>query len=624
MFGVHGRYLRVDLATGEHAAEPIPPVVAERLIGGAGLAAWLLHRHCPPGADPLGPENPLVFAVSPFIGTGITTASKIAVAAKSPQTGMVGDSLSSSYLAIALKRTGFDALVVTGHAASPALLVIDDDVVSVRPAGYLQGLGTGATADAVRAALGAGKGYRVAAIGPAGECGVRYAAIANDGRLAGRTGAGAVMGSKRLKAIAVRGSHLPAVADPRGLAKAARRLAEKSIGPGTAKYRELGTAANLAFFNRMGVLPTRNFQRGHFFGAEAISGETLLLEHATDKHACAACTIGCEHHYRTRDGGPETEVRLEYESLFALGSLCGVDDPNVVLRAAARCDELGFDSISAGATIAWAMEGAERGIDFGVPRAEVPRFGDGATLLATIERIGRREGVGDLLAEGSRRAAAIIGQGSEGWAMHVKGLEMPGYDPRKLPTLALGLAVGTRGACHNRSSAYEIDFSDRLDPAAEARARAEAAAATEDQAAILDSLTLCKFLRHAFDDLYAEAAELVTLVSGRDTAAGDLRAVGERITNLKKLFNVGQGWTRAADALPPRVLADDRAAPTRLSQPWLDEMIAAYYAVRGWNADGTIPAEHLDRIGLAELIASPHPAAATPEPLLPLRERGRG
>jgi aldehyde:ferredoxin oxidoreductase len=600
MFGVHGRLLRIDLASGEANVELIPEDVFASVIGGIGLASYLLLRACPPKVDPLAPENPLIFAASPFVGTGITTASKIAVATKSPQTGMIGDSLSSSYLAIALKRTGLDALVITGQAPEPSLLVVDDGRVALRPSAHLLGRDPAATAEAVRFELG--KEFRVAAIGLAGERGVRYAAISNDGRLAGRTGAGAVMGAKNLKAIAVRGSSLPPVADVRGLARAARRLAERSLGPGTAKYRELGTAANLAFFNRLGVLPTRNFQEGRFAPAEAISGETFRLDHQTDRHACAACTVGCEHHYRTRDGGPETTGRLEYESLFALGSLLGIADPNTILRAADLCDRLGIDAISTGGTIAWAMECGQHGIDLGCPAAEIPRFGDGEALLRTIAAIGERRGLGDLLAEGSRRAAAIVGQGSGDWAMHVKGLELPGYDPRKLPTLALGLAVATRGACHNRSSAYEVDLSDRLDPAAADTARAEAAAAAEDQAAILDSLTLCKFLRHTFDDLPAEAAELLTLVSGRPTTADDLRRAGATINNVKKLFNIGQGWTRADDTLPPRALSDDSASPA-LSPARLDALIAAYYRVRGWDVDGLIPPAHLERIGLGELVS---------------------
>jgi aldehyde:ferredoxin oxidoreductase len=590
VLGSHGRVLRVDLGTGRADVEAVPELVYRQLIGGTGLAVYLLDRDCPAGADPLGPENPLVFAASPFVGTGITTASKLAVAARSPQTGLVGDSLSSSYLAGALKRTGVDALVLRGRADRPSVLVVDDGATRFLPADDLLGRGPAETATALRRRLGAA--FRVAAIGVAGERGVRYAAIANDGRLAGRTGGGAVMGAKNLKAIAVRGTHPTRVADARGLAVAARALAERSLGPATAKYREVGTAANVAFFERLGILPTRNFGAGGFGGSEALAGETLLLEHGTDRHACASCTVGCEHRYRTTDGGALVETRLEYESLYALGPLCGVDDPNTVLRAAALCDRLGMDALSAGGTIAWAMECARRGVDLGVPDGEVPRFGDAARLLGTLEAIGQRRGLGDLLAEGSRRAAELVGQGSADWAMHVKGLELPGYDPRKLPTMALGLAVSARGACHNRSGAYQVDLSDRLTPDAADEARARAAAESEDQASVLDSLTVCKFLRHCFDDFYAEAGQLHELVTGHRT---DLRAAGERITHLKKLFNERQGWSRADDTLPPALLGGD------LSRERLDGLVGAYYRVRGWWADGSVPPGRVAEVGLGEL-----------------------
>ena len=598
MFGMHGQLLHVDLDTGVALPLPLSDDMLVDVLGGVGLASALLLRFCPPGADPFGPANPLVFAASPFVGTGITTASKLAVAAKSPQTGVIGDSLSSSYLAIALKRTGFDAIVLTGRAAEPSVLVVDDGDIRLRPAADLLGRDPVGTSDALRAELGTA--FRVAAVGQAAENGVRYAAISNDGRLAGRTGTGAVMWSKGLKAMAVRGSRLPRVAEPARLAAAARALAARSLGTGTAKYRELGTAANVAFFNRMELLPTRNFQAGSFAGAGAISGETLLLAHHTDKNACAACTIGCEHHYRTRDGNGngETSVRLEYETLFALGSLCGVDDPNTVLRAAALCDRYGMDAISAGGTVAWAMECAEQGVDLGVPADEVPRFGDGAALLRTLAAIGDGQGIGALLGQGTRQAASVVGQGSGAWAMHVKGLEMPGYHPKKLQTLALGLAVGTRGACHNRSSAYEVDLSDALDSDAAAQARARAAADAEDGAALLDSLTICKFLRHVFTDLPEETAELYGLVTGVSLTGADLRRTGSQINTLKKLFNIRQGWTKAEDTLPPRILDDPDSA---LDRATLDRLVSAYYAERGWDADGMIPA---DRV--AELVAYDH------------------
>lgn len=597
MQAIHGRALVVDCSTGTAEPFPILPAVSAAVLGGAGLASWLLLRFAPPRVDAWAPENPFVLAAGPFIGTGLTTSSKLAIATTSPQTGFIGDSLTSSYLALVLRRTGFDALVVVGRAPRWSVIFVDDDQVRLLPAEHLLGRDPEETAATLRSELG--RDIRVAAIGRAGERLVRYAAVVNDGRLAGRTGPGAVLGAKRIKAIAVRGTgRFPAVADPDGVHRAARQLATRSLGPETAKYRELGTVANLAFFSRLGVLPTRNFQAGSFPAAEALSGERLVTQHRADRQACAACTVGCEHHFRTSDGGPATTVRLEYETLFALGSLCGIEDPNVVLRAAALCDRYGMDAISAGGTIAWAMECVERGVLLPGSPDEWPRFGDGASLLRTLEAIGERRGpLGDLLAEGSRRAAAIVGQGSEAWAMHVKGLELPGYHPKRLRAMALGFAVTPRGACHNRTSAYEIDFSE--DAPASAERIAQATVRSEDRSALLDALPLCKFLRHCFDDFFVEAASLVRLVTGLSCDAEELQRTGERIVTLKKLFNLRQGWTRSDDTLPARLLGPNGIDPAEL-----DRLIRTYYRVRGWAADGSIPPERLRDLGLESLLDS--------------------
>lgn len=596
MYAVHGRALVVDLASGHAEPLAIPPDVFRAVLGGAGLATWLLLRFAPPRVDGYAPDNPFVLATGPFIGTGLTTSSKLAIATTSPQTGFIGDSLTSSYFALVLRRSGFDALVLLGRAPQWSVLVIEDGTARLRPAADLLGLDPAETTAALRAELG--RDVRVAAIGRAGERLVRFAAVVNDGRLAGRTGPGAVLGSKRLKAIALRGTgRFPPVAEPAAVAAAARRLAERSLGPETAKYRELGTVANLAFFSRLGVLPTRNFTAGSFPAAEALSGERLASAHRADRQACAACTVGCEHHFRTTDAGEPTSVRLEYETLFALGSLCGIDDPNVVLRAAALCDRYGMDAISAGGTIAWAMECVERGIALPGEPEEWPRFGDCASLLGTLEAIGERRGpLGDLLAEGSRRAAAIVGQGSDAWAMHVKGLELPGYHPRKLRAMALGFAVTPRGACHNRTSAYEVDFSEH---AGDDRERiALATARSEERAAVLDALPLCKFLRHCFDDFFSEAAELVRLVTGLPCDAPELRTVGERIVTLKKIFNLRQGWTRSDDTLPERLLGPDGLDPAEL-----EALITAYYRIRGWTPDGLVPSTRLRELGIDALLA---------------------
>ena len=605
MYGYHGKVLVVDLTRRSHRWDPVPEEVLRHFIGGVGLGSYLLYRYCPTGADPLGPENPLIFVGSPLVGTRLTTSSKFAVLTKSPLTGFIGDSLSSSYLATEIKRTGGDALVILGRADTPTLLYVEDGQPRFLDAAGLLGLSTFDTERAVKSRL-EDQQVRVACIGPAGENLVRYASIANDGgRQAGRCGPGAVMGSKNLKALALRGHAEVAVAHPEAVHAYGADLSRRSLGAATEKYRHLGTLANVSVFNRLGALPTRNFQQSTFDGADQVSGEELHQAHLSRNAHCANCTIGCEKVLVTRDGGEEASGRMEYESLYALGPLCGVSDPNAVIRAARRCDELGLDTISAGATIAWAMECFERGLLSAEDTGGLDlRFGNSGAVLAALEQLGQRRGLGDLLAEGTRRAAAQVGQGSEAWAMHVKGLELPGYEPRSLKTAALGLAVTPRGACHNRSSSYEADFSGRVDRLTVDEQRGGIAAESEDFAAVLDSLIWCKFLRRAFADFYGESAQVYAQVTGWPMTADELRRAGERINNLKKLFNLREGWTRSDDTLPPRVLQetlpDGVAAGTGLTQQELDYMIAGYYQARGWTAEGLIPAEKLEELGLGE------------------------
>ena len=603
MHGYFGQALIVDLSTGTGRYEPLPDDILERFIGGVGLGAYLLYRHCPSEADPLGADNPLILVASPLTGSRLTTTSKFAIVTKSPLTGFIGDSLSSSHIALELKRSGADAVVIQGRAPAWSVLVIEDGEVRLEPAHDLLGLTTSQTEAAVKGRLGR---VRVACIGPAGENLVRYASIANDGgRQAGRTGPGAVMGSKRLKAIAVRGGRSVDIADEAALNDYARALSRASLGPATEKYRVLGTMGNVAAFNRLGVLPTRNFRQSTFDGAEAVTGEALRASHTVKDAHCANCTIGCEKVLAVLDDGESdgtTSARMEYESLYALGPLVGVADPDAVVRAAHACDELGMDTISAGASIAWAMECSERGV-----LSEPLAFGDGKAVLGMIEAIGARAGVGDLLSGGVRRAAEQVGGGSESWAMHVKGLEMPGYEPRGLKTLALGLAVNARGACHNRSSAYEADFSSEVDRLRVDDRRGAIAARSEDYAAVIDSMIWCKFLRKAFGDFWAESAQAYEWVTGRAASPEGLRLAGERICTLKKLFNVREGWTRADDTLPPRVLEEPLSsgvgAGVALTRVELDAMIASYYEARGWTPTGMVPADRIAALGLSDVVA---------------------
>ncbi len=439
---------------------------------------------------------------------------------------------------------------------------------------------------------------RVAAIGKAGENLVRFATISNEGRHAGRGGVGAVMGSKNLKAIALCGDREISVADPSGVEAIAGSLRRQSLGSLTDKYRSIGTVANLAVFNRLGTLPTRNFQQSTFDHAEALSGETLTVNNFSRRHGCASCTIQCERLFKALNG---EEQRLEYETLFALGPLCGIKDPQAVLHAAQLCDQYGMDTISTGGTLAWAMECSERGL---LPEAAELglRFGQCDALFAAIGAIAERQGVGALLAEGSRRAALETGPDSQHWAMHVKGLELPGYEPRSLKTMALGLAVSPRGACHNRSGAYEADFSGDVDRLRSDPGRGSIVAASEDFAAVLDSLIVCKFLRKCFSDFYREGAELLSKVTGWDCSSDELKRIGERIHNLKKLFNQREGWRVEDDWLPERLLSE--ALPTGVAQGVglsandLREMIGGYYQARGWDENGFIPQSKLRELGI--------------------------
>jgi len=574
-FGYHGCYLRIDVSSGSAQRIPLSDDVLRQFIGGSGLGVRLLLDENAAVVDPLAPEAPLVFAFSPLVGSPLTTSAKFAVVSKSPLTERINDSLASSGFAITGKRCGCDAIMIVGRAPAMSVLIIDEAGVRLEPATEYRGTTCRATETGLRSRLGAS--YRIASIGPAGEHLVRYATISHDGRHAGRGGSGAVLGSKNIKAIAVRGTQLTEWANPSELTALSKSLSKRSFGPATAKYRELGTATNLLTFNRFGALPTRNFQSGTFDEAASLSPEELGSTRSKTRESCMTCTIGCEHIYSLGQNGG---VRVEYESLFALGSLCGVSDADAVLRASQRCDELGLDTISAGGTIAFAMECVERGW-LNEPWL---KFGSGDALLRAIDLIGSREGLGNLLAEGSRRAAHAIGHDSIAIAPQVKGLEIPGYEPRALQTMALGFAVGARGADHNRSGAYEVDFSDKVDRRHVTLDAVRHAIETEDKAALMDSMILCKFLRGIFEDFHAEAADMLRIVTGWDVTADELRKTARRIVGAKRQFNLLAGWTPAEDTLPARFLntplPNDPAAS--LSRERLDGLVTEYHRQRGW------------------------------------------
>ena len=382
-------------------------------LGGIGLGTSLLCDYAPTGVDPFSPANPLIFTSAPLVGTGLTTTAKFGVVTKSPLTGFIGDSLSSSHFALELKRAALDAVVITGQAASMIYLLIHDDKVEIHAAEHLRGKSPRETEVVIQTELNSAT-TRVAAIGTAGENRVRFATISNEGRHAGRGGVGAVMGSKNLKAIALCGERDSSVFDSAGVNVIASLLRRRSLSSLTDKYRNIGTVANLAVFNRLGVLPAHNFQQSTFEDSDALSGESLSETTFARRHGCASCSIRCERLFKSLNG---EEQRLEYETLFALGPLCGIKDPNTVLEAAHLCDLYGMDTISTGGTLAWAMECGEKGL---LPEAEKLGlcFGRPEGILNAIPAIATRTGLGALLAEGSKRAALELGGDSSDWAMH--------------------------------------------------------------------------------------------------------------------------------------------------------------------------------------------------------------
>lgn len=599
--------LFVDLSKGQSWVERLEGRRIQPYLGGVGLGTRLLYDHLPHGADPLGPDNVLVFAPGVFAGTPVAAGSKHAVVAKSPLTGMLGDSLTGSFWSHTLRRAGYDALVITGQADSLAYLYINDDQVHIQPARHLAGRSTFATEEMLQSELGSGE-VRVSAIGPAGENMVRFAGIANDqGRMAGRTGLGAVMGSKNLKAIAVRGSNTIRVADIEALEPLAMDLAKRCQSPNTHKYRTLGTPSNVLFLNHLGALPTRNYRETTFEGADRISGEYLNQYYVERIVACAGCPVACEHLTIVRKGPyAGAQSRVEYEPLYAMSSLWGVDDPAAAIRAVEVANHAGMDAISAGATVAWAMECFERGIltrdDFD---GLEPHFGNAEAAMALLQQIAQRDGIGDLLAEGSKRAAEQVRQNSLDFAMQVKGMELAGYDPRSLKTMGLGYAVGTRGACHNRSPGYSPDTSETVDRLKGEAGRGPILVELENKAALLDSLMWCKFIRKVFDDFHAEASHFYEIVTGLEMTPKVLKQTGERICNLKKAFNIREGWSADDDWLPRRALRD--AMPSgpgegvRMTEDELRTMISDYYAARGWTSDGLIPADRLIALDLEDV-----------------------
>ncbi len=600
-----GKILEIDLSKRKYDVSELDMNDAKLFLGGKGLGAKMLWNRTEKGTDPLGPDNPLMFITGPLTGLRIPTSGRYCIVTKSPLTGIYNDSHCGGYFGPELKKAGYDALVVTGKAEKPVYIHIEDDTVSIEDADDLWGKKTFETTHALREKHHDEK-LRVAAIGPAGENLVKIAMINIDtydqkerGGQAGRGGAGAVMGAKMLKAVCVKGTGEVGQADPEGFKKASKKAFETTreddFIPTRRKY---GTPVWINPMNEYGILPTKNFQHAVFEDAEKISGETMKEEIVERDVGCYSCPILCGKHSEVKEGKYKG-TRLEgpeYELLVLLGSSCGMGDLGAVSKASLMVDELGLDGISTGNIIGWSMECFEKGVmtrdDFD---GLEPRFGEDEDYLRLIEKIAYRDGVGDLLAEGVMRASEKIGKGSQDFAMHSKGMEFPGYEPRGSPGMGLAYATSDRGACHQR--AWTVNAELKMEERFSAEGRAKLVKETQDERASAYSMTLCDFVPIGVETFL----ELFNTATGFNLTEEEYLKAGERTWNMSRMFNVREGVSRKDDSLPRRLYEPLPDGPTKgnaFTEEMFNRMLDEYYELRGWDEDGIPTEEKLKELDL--------------------------
>lgn len=611
LHGYAGRVLHVDLSTGKTRVEPLNEDYAKKYIGGIGLGIRMWLDYSTPGVDPFSPDNPLILATGPISGTMWPTGGNgHAFISKSPQSYGVGEAKAHGSFGTEMKRAGYDAVVLKGKAEKPVYLWIDDDTVQLLDASQLWGKSPADTEDAIREELG-DYYIRVAAIGVAGEKLSRMACIINDKtRAAGRTGLGAVMGSKNLKAIAMRGTRDIVAARQDEFMEYVKEFHERMKGPATQKYRTLGTPENVLVHNSLSCMPTRNYNNSRFEGAEKVSGETLNDKFVAKIIGCSSCAMRCEHMCVVAEGPyKNTMTRMEYETLWALGPYCGVDRLDAIIKGMELSNYYGIDAISAGVTVGFAMDCYERGI---LTREELDgidaKFGNAEAMVQLVDKIGKREGVGELLADGVKVAAGKIGKGAEKLAAHIKGVETTGYDLRALKTAALGFAVSFRGADHNRHGAYAFDVKGKVNRLIAEKGRGKMVRDMEDIYALIDSFIVCKFSRGTYYKELPDMAKLYSLVTGYEMTPEALRTSGERINNVARLFNVREGLTRKDDTLPWKVMNEPipDEGPSKgamVTQEELDLLLDDYYESRGWTREGIPTPEKLKELGMDDLLS---------------------
>ena len=614
--GYTGNILRVNLTTMTATQEALPLEIARDYIGGAGFGIKYLFDEVPSGADPLGPDNKLIFASGPFSGTSIPCASRMAVTAKSPLTGAVGMGLTGGHFPVELKFAGYDALIIEGKAEKPTYVWIKDGETHFRSAGKLWGMKTTDCQQIIKNEL-KDQNVRIACIGPAGENTCKIACIINEMRAAGRKGLGAVMGAKNLKAIAIRGTGPPTIASPEKL-KDARETMAKAMKDSPVLYPEfskIGTPSNVDNTCALGIFPAKNWTAtGAFTPVEQIGVEALETRNVGFE-SCYGCPVGCSQ-LKLAQNEPYTGTLAEgpeFETLYSFGGQTGVDNMDAIIAADRLADELGLDTISAGVVIGFAMELYEKGIlgpeDTG---GLALNFGNHEAMVTLLRFMAYRNGIGDLLADGVKIAAEKIGKDSGQYAMHVKGLELPGYDVRGAKAHGLNYATAFTGADHNRGYAFQEIFGIPIPEAVDRltiKGKGQLTKWNQDvRTATADCPTMCVFLLDmAVPHMATEnTAALMEAVTGLVYTPEDVARVGERINNLAKAFNVREGFTRADDTLPRRLMTEPLQTGASkghlISQGELDQMLDEYYAARGWDPATGIPTkEKLDELGLGDV-----------------------
>ncbi len=596
MEGYYNRLIEIDLSSGFKNVKEIGKDVLQKYIGGSGLGARILYDSTGPQTDPLGPENVMIWATGPVSATAGFNSDRFEVVSKSPQSGIYGEASCGGKWGSRFKKTGYDAIVVKGKADFPVYLKISDQEIEIKSAENLWGLDTFQTQRILKELEG--KSCEVACIGPSGEKMVRIAAIIADGahgRAAGRCGLGAVMGSKNLKAVVVAGSSSPDIHNQDQIKEINKSL-NKSMKEEAAGMREAGTTCALDFFEEIGNLPIKNWYQGNWpEGAEKIKGYTTVKTHNLKNYACGKCPIACGK-VGTAKGGPydgEKVAAPEYETVGLMGANLLIDDYDVILKENEICNRYGVDTIAAGNTIAAAMEAFEKGILSKEDTEGIDlRFGNGEAALEALEKLCNAEGrLGKLLCDGVRSFAEKTGPGVAEFAQHVKGLEFPAHDPRANFSLALAYATSNRGACHlSFTQDYEEAFVENLGvEASEGRfspKKAAIVARMQDWSCLFDSLCICKFARYG-GLMVQHTLDYLNASTGWNMSVEDFLKTGERIFNLKRLYNQRHGISRKDDTLPPRILTHRRGGGTNELPP-LNLMLSDYYEFRGWDETGRV------------------------------------